>query len=158
MTSQQIIFGLSAFFHNLFTVVWVGGLIVFTITVLPIRKTMFASPKNSQEFLSALLKRHRVWVYLSMIGLFITGILQARFGGQALNGFMKFDSSFAAVLSFKHIITLIMIIIALFRSIMGSKKQMEPNPHKMKLSIQLIYINTFLGILVLLMSGLLSAL
>ena len=38
MSPQFIVQGLAGFFHNLFTVVWVGGLVMIVITFLPSAK------------------------------------------------------------------------------------------------------------------------
>ncbi|MBW6474861.1 MAG: hypothetical protein K0B14_17165 [Anaerolineaceae bacterium] len=62
MTSETIILGIAGFFHNLFTVIWIGGLVMIVLTVLPAAKNSLENNKQVQQLMHGILKRHRVWV------------------------------------------------------------------------------------------------
>ena len=157
MAGQQIIIGIAAFLHNIFTVVWVGGLVVFAITLLPAAKTVFGNNLQTRSLMNAVLKRHRIWVYISIAGLFITGIIQARLT-PAFSGLMRFDALYSTLTSIKHILTFVMIGIALYRSLIVTRKEENATPKQYQMSLVLILINALLGVMVLLFSGLMAAL
>lgn len=157
MTGQQILIGIAAFLHNIFTVVWVGGLIVFVITLLPTARAIFGNSPQTRNLMSAVLKRHRIWVYISIAGLFITGIIQARLT-PGFSGLMQFDTLYSTLTSIKHILTFVMIGIALYRSLIVTRKAENATPKQYQMSLVLIFINAVLGVLVLLFSGLMAAL
>ncbi len=155
MTSETIILGIAGFLHNLFTVIWIGGLVMIVITVLPASKKSLENNKQVQQLMYGVLKRHRVWVYISIIGLLITGIIQARIA-PSFSGLMKFDSSYSSLVSIKHILTIMMIGITLYRSIVFGKKGMNITPQQSNFSLKLVFVNASIGILILLASAFLA--
>jgi len=155
MESQQIITGLAAFFHNVFTVIWVGGLVMIVITLLPSAREVFGNGPQTRDLMATVLRRHRVWVYISIVGLFITGILQARIQPD-FHGILRFDTTYSTLTSLKHLLTFAMIAIALMRSFVMTKKAGTASPQQNKRSFQLLFINVFMGLLVLLISGFLT--
>lgn len=155
MTSETIILGIAGFLHNLFTLIWIGGLVMIVITVLPAAKNSLENNKQVQQLMHGVLKRHRIWVYISIIGLLITGIIQARIA-PSFSGVMRFDSSYSSLVSIKHILTIIMIGITLFRSIVFGKKGMDITPQQSKFSLKLVFVNASIGILILLASAFLA--
>lgn len=157
MNTQQIIFGLVSFFHNLFTIVWVGGLVLILITFIPSARSVYSKGPQLELLMNAILDRQRVWVYISIVGLAVTGVIQAR-TQPGFNGLMRFDSMYGVLISLKHIATLFMIAIALFRSFVFRKKSKNGSPLQMRRGLQLIAINASLGMIVLLLSGFLVAL
>ncbi len=157
MDFEQVRFGLIIFSHDFFTVVWVGGLAMMVLTLIPtVRQTIGKTPQ-AQEFMNTILRRHRIWVYVSIVGLFISGMLMAKVDPN-YTGFMHFDTLYAQINSIKHILVFTMVFIAIFRSIVFGKKQATPNPKKNKMSMLLIVINFILGVLVLLLSAFMAAL
>lgn len=157
ITSQQILIGMAGFLHNLFTAFWVGGLLMISFTLLHASREAFGSGPQTRDLMKAILRRHRVWVYISMVGLFISGMIQAR-TQPAFNGLLRFDTLYSTLISIKHLLTFAMIGIALFRSLVVGKKLEKSEPQKMKQSLRLIFINTGLGVAVLFISGLIAAL
>ena len=155
MTTQTIILGMAGFFHNLFTAIWIGGLIMIVITILPAAKNILENNKQVQQLMHAILKRHRIWVYISIVGLFLTGILQARVAPD-FSGLMRFNTTYASLVSIKHILTLIMVVIALYRSIIFGRKGVNITPQQSKVSLKLVFTNAVLGILILLASAFLA--
>ncbi len=75
METQQIIMGILRFLHNLFTVVWVGGLAFLVLTMIPSLKEVSGNSPQAQSMTKVITRRYRVWVYISITGLFITGLL-----------------------------------------------------------------------------------
>jgi uncharacterized membrane protein len=156
MTPQFIIQGLAGFLHNLFTVVWVGGLVMIVLTLLPSAKDVFGNGKQTRDLLNSINRRHRIWVYISILGLFITGVIQAR-AESTFNGLLRFDSFYSSLTSIKHLFTFIMVGITLFRSLIIGNKLDSAEPKLMKQSLLLIIVNAVLGVGVLLLSGLMAA-
>lgn len=156
MTSQGILLGLAIFLHDLFTVVWVGGLLMIALTILPSARKVFGNGPQMKKLMVAIQQRQSVWVYISMVGLFITGIVQAR-SETAFTGLMHFDTTYGVLTSIKHLLTITMIAIALYRSLVLGKKAEQATEKQSKLSLQLIMVNTGLGVFILLLSGLMAA-
>lgn len=156
MQPQMIVFGLVNALHDLFTVIWIGGLITTALVVMPaFKKTL--KPKDQQNtFLSAYQKKLSTLVFISIIGLWVTGVLLTRRSGQ-ISGFLNFSNPYAMLISIKHIITLVMIAIALIRRFGPGRKLSNMTPEKMKLYIGLLITNVVLGISVLILSGLAAA-
>ncbi len=156
MSPQFIVQGLAGFLHNIFTVVWVGGLVMILITFLPAARDIFGNGQQTRDLLNAIQKRHRIWVYISIVGLFITGVIQARVE-PTFNGLLRFDSLYSTLTSIKHLFTFTMVGITLYRSLVFGKKWENPEPQLMKKSLQLIIVNAGLGVGVLLISSLMAA-
>lgn len=153
MNPETIVFALVTFLHDLFTVTWIGGLIVFGITVMPtIKKTLGGSPQTKQ-LTDAIQKRHNTLVYISMAGLLITGLLMSR-RSPNFGGLFSFTTAYSAALSIKHILVLAMIVISIYRSL-----ALNPtSPKKEKLKALLMIANLTFGIAVLLATGFVVAL
>ena len=156
MSSQFVVQGLAGFLHNLFTVVWVGGLVVIVLTLLPSAQDVFGKGPQTRDLLNAIQKRHRKWVYISIAGLFITGIIQARVE-PTFNGLLRFETLYSTLTSIKHLFTFAMVGITLFRSLVIVKKLENGDPQLMKQGLQLIIVNACLGVGVLFLSGLMAA-
>lgn len=141
------------FLHDLFTAVWVGGLLLMTLTLLPALKLTFGHSAESEKVMDAVMRKQGKWVIISIIGLVATGILLTRSSGQT-TGLMRFNSLFATLLSIKHLLMGAMVVIALTRFIRYRKLETQPSMLRKKTSILLLYINAFLGVTVLLLSAL----
>lgn len=156
MTSQEIMLGLAGFLHNVFTVVWVGGVIMIALTLLPAARQAIGNGPQLRALMNAVLQRQRVWVYISIAGLFITGLIQAR-AEAAFEGLFRFDTAYAGLTSVKHLLTFAMVAIALFRSLVLGRRGSAATTEQSRRSVQLIYINAVLGVLILLLSGFMAA-
>ena len=154
MTTQTIIFGLVTFLHDLFTATWIGGLITLGLTVMPSVKKILGKGPETKKLMDVIQKRHSVLVYVSMIGLVLTGILQAN-RSPAFLGLFSLGNTYSAVLAVKHILVLLMIVIALYRSLALSKTTTHAQE---KLKAALLILNIVFGISILLLSGLTAAL
>lgn len=152
MTINEILFALEIFLHDLFTVVWVGGLITLGITVLPAAKKTFGEGPEVKKLLAAIQKRLSILVYISMGGLIVTGLKQAKHA-EEFQGLFVFSSPFSTILAIKHVFVLIMIAVSLYRSLVLGRQEGEPSRSREKLSLRLLFLNMILGIAVLLLSG-----
>ena len=154
MATQTIVFGLVTFLHDLFTAVWIGGLITLGLTVMPVVKKVLGKGPETKKLMDTIQKRDSVLVYASMVGLVLTGLLQANHSSAFLGPF-SFGNAYSAVLAVKHILVVLMIVIALYRSLALSKTTTHGQE---KFKGILLILNLLFGISILLLSGLAAAL
>ncbi|MCK4571058.1 hypothetical protein KAT84_03810, partial [Candidatus Bipolaricaulota bacterium] len=102
------------FLHNLFTVVWVGGLIILGTVVLPVTSKTLGRGAKTKELIDNIQNRLSVFVYISILGLLGTGMLLANRASQ-FDGSFSFANGYSTVLAIKHIVVILMVGIALFR-------------------------------------------
>jgi len=144
-----IIVVLVTFLHDLFTAVWIGGLITLGVTVLPaIRK----NKQQNKELRDSIQKRLNIIVIISIAGLWITGILLAN-RSTAFTGFFNTSNSYSLAMALKHGLVIIMTILALVRTqlVVRTKKTADPSTEKRGAII--LVVNIILGIAVLLLSA-----
>ncbi|MGY5861201.1 MAG: hypothetical protein RTU09_02330 [Candidatus Thorarchaeota archaeon] len=153
--AELLLLGLVSFLHDLFTAMWIGGMIVLGFVILPtIKKTMGLGPET-KKLTEAIRNQLSKLTYLSMIGLLITGILLSRSSPLYL-GPLSIGNEYSAWLAIKHIMIALMVLISIFRSLVVPKRTM-PEPKKMKLNALLLILNIVLGVGVLLLSGFIAA-
>ncbi len=157
MAAKQIAFALITFLHDLFTVVWVGGLITLGITVLPSAREALGKGPQLKKLMDTIQRRLSTLVYISIVGLLVTGLLQAK-RNAAFQGLLTFGNAYSATLAIKHILVLAMIGVALYRSLVLGRRNEPATPSQEKLSASLLLLNMALGIAVLLLSGFTAAL
>jgi putative copper export protein len=151
MAPQQVVFAVVTFLHDLFTAVWVGGLIALGIAVLPAARTALGMGPQTKKMMDAIQRRLSVLVYVSIVGLVVTGILLSN-RAPAFEGLFRFRTPYAAVLGLKHILVVTMMAIALYRSLALGRGR-AAGPSQQRLSGALLMINMVLGIGVLLLTG-----
>ena len=157
MPPKLIIFALVSFFHNLFTALWIGGLIVTAISFMPSVKSVLGATPQTKKVMATFQNRQSIWVYVSIVGLILTGLLMSN-RSPDFNSLFSFDNPYSIALSFKHILVLGMIGISLYRSLVMGGKSDVSSPAKERLKMGLLLINVVLGIAVLLLSGFVVAL
>jgi uncharacterized membrane protein len=150
---QTVVFAVVVFLHDLFTVVWIGGLITLAITVLPSARQVLGKGPQMKKLMDAIQKRLSVLTYISIVGLILTGVLQAN-RNPAFEGLFYFGNAYSAALSLKHIVVVAMVGIALFRSLVLGGRREPLAPSQEKLNMGLLLVNMVLGIVVLLLTGL----
>ena len=99
--AELILLGLVSFLHDLFTVMWIGGMLVLGFVILPTIKKTLGSGPETKKLNMAIRKRLSMLSYLSMIGLLVTGILLSRISPLYL-GPLSFCNEFSTWLSIKH--------------------------------------------------------
>jgi uncharacterized membrane protein len=150
-------FAIVVFLHDLFTAVWVGGLITLGVIVLPSAKKVLGMGPQTMKLMNAIQKRLSVLVYVSIVGLVLTGAVLAN-RSSAFQGLFTFGNTYSAVLSLKHILVLAMIAVALVRSLVLGRRSGPPTPSQEKIKAGLLFLNIALGIGILLLSGFVTAL
>ena len=157
MEARLIVATLVRFLHDLFTVVWMGGLIVTVITYLPLLNKTFGPGPQLKQFMRAFQRQQGRWVHICMVGLIATGVMMSNRvidPGQ----FFSFSDPYTAWLSVKHILVIAMIAIAFYRSIALGRKMEQLTQEQVKLSMLLIVINAILAVAVLFASAVISVL
>lgn len=157
MWQKILLRGSIDFLHNFFTVVWIGGLIFIIFTLLPTLKQSFQKDPKSKEFMKNITIKHSLFVYISIVGLFVTGVLLGK-SNPAYLGFMSFGNAYTILASVKHILTFIMVAISVFRSVAFGRKAANLSPNQNKMGMLLIFINLILGIVILALSSYMSVL
>lgn len=157
MTPQIFVFALVSFFHNLFTAIWMGGMIITTLAFIPAMKEALGAGPQVKRVMAAFQKRQSVWVYVSMVGLVLTGLLMSRRSPE-FDALFTFGNAYSTVLSVKHILVLLMIGISLCRTFLSGRAGEAMTPAKERLNMQLLLVNSALAVAVLLTSGFLAAL
>ena len=153
MTQQIIVFALVSFFHDLFTAIWMGGLLVTVLAYLPAVKNALGAGPQVKKMMMEFQKRQSVWVYVSMAGLILTGLLMTNRSPQ-FESLFGFGNPYSVALSIKHILVIAMIGVSLYR-VLGRSTM---TPEKERLNMKLLFINATLAVLVLLTSGFTAAL
>jgi uncharacterized membrane protein len=151
---KPIVFAIVTFLHDLFTVVWVGGLITLGLVVLPSVRQVLGIGSETKRLMDTIQRRLSAFVYVSIVGLLVTGVLLSN-RAPAFQGLFRFGNSYAAVLAFKHLLVLLMVAVALLRSLAFRRTS---GPAQERLKAGLLFLNIALGILVLLLSGFTAAL
>ncbi|MBN1399391.1 MAG: hypothetical protein JXA74_01060 [Anaerolineae bacterium] len=157
MPMKQVVAALVIFAHDLFTVIWVGGLITMALVLLPAIKSSLGLKPEARKLLAAIQSRLRVMIYVSMAGLVLSGVLLSRRASQFLGAF-SFGNPYSAALAIKHLLVTAMGAIALYRSLALGRAQGAPRPDRERLGAVLLVLNAALGVLVLLLSAFSAAL
>lgn len=144
------------FLHNLFTAVWIGGLLLITLTLFPALKKTLGHSAETEKIMDAVMRKQGKLVILAIIVLTVTGVLLARSSGN-VTGLMRFDSQYASLLSLKHILMIVMAVLAFLRLFGFRGLASQPNKDRKKLSLLLLHINTLIGVAVLLLSAMTAA-
>jgi len=138
--------------HNIFTNIWIGGMLVMVISFLPTIRKAIKDSELQGFVIDEIMMRQSKWVYLGIAILAISGMLMTRFTDQT-TGLFNFDNRYASILSIKHILVLIVSVIAIIRSTAFKKAASSKDKSKKKLSMALLMINTLLGTVILVLSS-----
>jgi putative copper export protein len=152
MPAKQVVFAIMTFLHDLFTAVWVGGLITLGMTVLPSAKQVSGAGPQTKKLMDAIQRRLSLLVHVSIVGLVLTGMLLSN-RSTAFQGLFRFANTYSTILALKHILVLAMIGIALYRSLVLGRQRGPSTPSQEKRSAGLLFLNIALGIAVLLLSA-----
>ncbi len=149
---KQLVFGTIKSLHDLFTAVWIGGLLTTAITFFPTIKQVRDKSPVIKKISIIYHHRLRVIAVISMIVLWVTGVLLGR-QSPAYAGFLDFSSTYTILLSVKHLVIFVMIIIALYRGLILGRKIEHFTANQQKLYAVLLMVNTLLGVGVIFLSG-----
>ena len=157
MAVKTLIFAFVSFFHDLFTVIWMGGLVVTVLSYIPALKEALGPGPQIKKVMMAFQKRQSIWVYVSMGGLILTGLLMSN-RNPDFEHLFGFGNTYSVTLSIKHILVILMIGITLYRSLILNRNQAMLTQEKERLCFQLLIINAITAIAVLFTSGMVAAL
>ena len=149
---KQIIFGIIRALHDLFTAIWIGGLLTTGLTFMPVFKKSRNKIKGLVALLDGYQKKLANYVLISIVGLWITGLFLAK-QSPVYSGFMNFSSAPNAILSIKHILIFVMIIIALYRRFVLGRELENFSEKQRKTYGILLMVNVLSGVVVLFLSG-----
>ncbi|MFO7321586.1 MAG: DUF4149 domain-containing protein [Chloroflexota bacterium] len=101
-TPDTTILAISYFFHLIATVVWIGGLVILTVLVLPeARRALDANP--ALDALSDRLRQRFIPLSnFSLVVLIVTGLIQMT-GDPNYDGMLQFTNEWSRVILLKHI-------------------------------------------------------
>lgn len=156
MQNKIIIISLITLLHNIFTAMWIGGMLTLVLSVMPAIKNSLEPGPQAKKFIKEVQRRHSRWVYVSLTGLILTGLLLSN-RNPAYEGFLSFSTTYSMALSIKHILMAGMVLITLYRALVLGRRESDRTARE-KRSQQLLILNLVLGIIVLLISGLLPGL
>ena len=157
-----IILALNHFFHLLATVIWIGGIIMILLVILPSAKTSLESTPMFNGLMKEITKRFTPMATISIFVLIITGVFTALYNKNFV-GFFDFSNSWSLVMFLKHIIVALMIIIHFYRGLilipkigrLSSQGDESLIVNLRKYSLNLVKLNLALGVVVLIVSGIL---
>lgn len=106
------ILAISYFFHLIATIVWIGGLVILTIMVLPEARRVLGTNPEFYSLLARLRKRFTPLSNLSLVVLVVTGLIQMA-GDSNYDGVLQFTNEWSRVILYKHIAVLGMFVCGL---------------------------------------------
>jgi uncharacterized membrane protein len=92
------------------------------------------------------------FVYVSIIGLIITGVVKSRMAPEFL-GLFHFGNTYSMIMGIKHFLVILMVIVTILRSQVAGRKMNAPSPDVEKVRAGLLFLNMLLGVLILILSG-----
>lgn len=152
MQDKLVIIAIMTFLHDLFTAIWIGGMFTLGLSVFPSIKKVLGMGQQTMQLIEAIQKRLSKIVYISIAGLFITGAVKAKMVPEFL-GLFHFGNTYSMILGAKHILVIIMVVIAILRSKVIGRNMKDPNPKVIKTKAGMLFVNMLLGVIVLLLSG-----
>jgi uncharacterized membrane protein len=106
------ILAVSYFFHLIATIVWIGGLVVLTVLVLPEARRVLGTNPEFYTLLTRLRKRFFPLSNLSLAVLLVTGLIQMS-GDPHYDGLLKITNDWSRAILLKHIAILGMFLCGL---------------------------------------------
>ena len=104
---SQPVLAISLFFHILATVVWIGGMMVITLLVIPELQRVLAEAPMVYHILRRLRKRFWPISNLALAVLIITGLFQMT-ADPHYDGLLNFDNAWSRTLLLKHALIVLM--------------------------------------------------
>jgi len=151
------------FLHLFATVAWFGAAVTNAFILVPSAGEALEPPVVG-KLMGAVMKRFRVLVYTSIGVLIATGILMTRRSGY-YGGFIQFKNLWSTIASIKHILIIIIVILVIYAFEVLARKVSRlavkgPSPELARLQkkqVMFSYIGLVLAIIILLLTGILTA-
>lgn len=110
---SQPILAISLFFHILATVVWIGGILILTLLVIPEVNRVLVDQPALYQLLQRLRKRFSPLSNLALVILIVTGLSQMT-ADPNYDGLMQFNNQWSQVMLIKHVLIVAMALVGLF--------------------------------------------
>lgn len=110
---MNILLSISYFVHLIATIIWLGGLVVFSLLVFPEVRHSLANNNENRRFLLNLQRRFRPLSNLSLVLLLGTGMVQMS-ADSNYEGFFAFKNTWSIAMLLKHIAFGSMILLMAF--------------------------------------------
>jgi putative copper export protein len=149
------ILGIVKFLHDLFTTIWVGGLVTLGITIMPSVKKSMGRGSEANKLMDIIRERLSILVYVSMIGLLVTGLLMGN-SSPLYTGVLTVSNEYSILLTIKHLVIAVMVVLAIVRSRVVPRMKIQEMKRN-RMGARLTILNMVLGIAVLLLSAFTSA-
>lgn len=149
---KVIVFGVVRALHDLFTALWIGGMLTTILSFMPVFKKFKGKLNGLNQILVFYQKKLSVFAIISIFGLWLTGLLLGR-QSPAYSGFLNFSTTPNILLSLKHLLIFVMILIALYRRFILGNELEKLDANGQKFYGILLMVNALLGVVVLFLSG-----
>lgn len=151
---REIILAISYWLHLIATVIWIGGITFILFVAIPSAKQILGA--EAGKLMGEISKRFTPLVNYSIILLIVTGVALADFMNR------EFWNSWTLVLTVKHVLVLGMVAVHFYRGLILAPRiaRTEPASAKaslQKLSLNLVKVNFYLGLLVLFLSRIIQS-
>lgn len=108
---STVLLSISYLIHLIATVLWIGGLLIFTVFVWPAVKRNLHQPEANRQLLLDLQKRFRPLANLSLLLLLGTGMVQTG-ANENYEALLTFTNTWTQAMLFKHLAFGGMIVVA----------------------------------------------
>ena len=160
-----LMLSLSHVLHLLATVVWIGGIAMILLVILPSAKATLESAPMVKRLMKEISKRFTPMANISILVLIATGIVIAHYEKNFI-GLLEFNKPWNVIMLLKHFLVALMIIIHFYRGLILNPKigrlSSKINESKVaklqKISLDLVKSNLVLGMIVLVLTGISSSL
>ena len=165
--------GLSHFLHLLATAVWIGGIWMILLVMLPSAKATLESAPMIGRLMKEITRRFTPMANISILVLIATGAFIAYYK-EGFSGFADLSNPWSITMLAKHLLVALMIVVHLYRGLILNPKigrlssQMNETQSAASLpsltaklqrfSLNLVKTNLVLGLIVLLLTGISSSL
>ncbi|MFZ3091098.1 MAG: CopD family protein [Nitrospirota bacterium] len=154
---REIILVASHWAHLIATVIWIGGITFILLIALPSAKQVLGS--DAGKLMGEISKRFTPIANYSIIFLLVTGIILTALNKQ-LSEIESVKNNWTLFLILKHVLVLGMVAVHFYRGLVLAPKiagtaSAEQKASLQRLSLNLVKVNFFLGLLVLFFSGIL---
>lgn len=156
---REILLVGSYWLHSIATVVWIGGITIILFIVMPSAKQVLGV--EAGKLMGEISKRFNPIANYSITLLIVTGAVLTAFNKQ-YSGICNFDNNWLLGLIVKHVFVIGMVIVHFYRGLILTPKiaktEADEKASLQKLSLNLVKTNFCLGLIVLLLSGIISIL
>ena len=147
MPAQLYVRTIVTFIHDLLTTVWIGGLFMMTLSLMPAARKALGMGPEMLNLMEKVKEHHRKFIYIAIPGLLASGLFLGR-SNPIPKGLFSFTNPYDSAMTIKLILLMAMTVIALMRS----RRKTKPGEGN-KAGAMPMYVNLVLGLIVLLLSG-----